>query len=117
MQSLSLSLARQFLGSTLSVVIDRPIGSTHPKHGFIYEANYGYVEGTRSADGESLDAYYLAATKPLQRVSGRCIAIVHREEEDDDKHVVVPKDIELSDDEIKSAVHFQERWFKWTIVR
>jgi inorganic pyrophosphatase len=58
-RSHSLSLAEQYLGKEVSIIIDRPLGSKHPKHGFLYEVNYGYVPGTRSADGEELDAYYL----------------------------------------------------------
>lgn len=29
-----------FLNKTLKVTIDRPLGSKHPKHGFIYPVNY-----------------------------------------------------------------------------
>ena len=34
-----------FLGQKVNVIIDRPLGSKHPKHGFVYEANYGFIEG------------------------------------------------------------------------
>ena len=30
------------------------MGSRHPKHGFIYPVNYGYVPNTISGDGEEL---------------------------------------------------------------
>ena len=32
-----------FLGQKVNVIIDRPLGSKHPKHGFTYEVNYGYI--------------------------------------------------------------------------
>jgi len=51
--------AKDFLGKEVKVIMDRPLGSKHPKHGFEYEANYGYVPNTISPDGEELDAYYL----------------------------------------------------------
>ena len=63
-KSRSLLLAEQYLGEEVSIIMDTPLGSKHPKHGFIYEANYGYVPGTQSADGAELDAYYLGAAAP-----------------------------------------------------
>jgi inorganic pyrophosphatase len=45
------------------------------------------------------------------------IAIVLRENEDDDTLVVVPGGVEMSDGEILRAVHFQEQWFKSRVVR
>ena len=47
----SLELARTFLGRVVVVVMDRPLGSRHPRHGFLYEVNYGYVPGTLAPDG------------------------------------------------------------------
>ena len=49
----------EYLNKTLEIKIDRPMGSKHPKHGFIYPINYGYVPNTVSGDGEELDAYVL----------------------------------------------------------
>ncbi len=40
------------------VIIDRPKGSTHPKYpDFFYELDYGYLEGTTSADGGGIDVW------------------------------------------------------------
>ena len=117
-RSRSLLLAEQYLGKEASVVMDRPLGSKHPKHGFVYEVNYGYVPGTQSADGEELDAYYLGVSRPLHAAEGRCIAIIHRLNDDDDKLVVVPKtQMDLTDSEITQAVNFQEQWFDYEIIR
>lgn len=113
----SLKIAKSYLGRKVKVVFDRPLGSTHPKHGFIYEANYGYLPGIKAPDGEDLDAYYLGVNEPLQESEGICIAVIHRENDDDDKLVVVPEGVELSDEEISKATHFQEQWFKSQILR
>ena len=32
--------ARTFIGKTVDVAIDRPLGSKHPEAGFIYPVNY-----------------------------------------------------------------------------
>ncbi len=35
--------AKEFIGKDVEIVIDRALGTKHPKHGFIYTVNYGYV--------------------------------------------------------------------------
>jgi inorganic pyrophosphatase len=115
--SKSLELARVFLGKTVTVTIDRPLFSKHPKWDFVYEANYGYIPNTLAPDGAELDAYFLGVDKPLEKATGVCIAIVHRLNDDDDKLVVVPETIEMSDEAILEAVHFQEQFFDHVLVK
>lgn len=115
--SKSLSIAKQYLGQKVRVVFDRPLGSKHPKHGFVYEVNYGYLPDVKAPDGEDLDAYYLGTSESLEEAEGFCIGIIHRDNDDDDKLVVVPENIEMTNEEIMEAVHFQEQWFKSEIVR
>lgn len=109
--------ATDFLGKEVQVNIDRPLGSKHPEHGFVYEANYGFVPGTKAPDGEELDAYFLGLDKPMKKAKGVCIAIVHRTNDSDDKLIVVPKGKELSDEEIEKQIEFQEKWFKHELIR
>ena len=106
-----------YLNKDIDIKIDRPFGSSHPKHGFIYPVNYGYVPGTVSGDGEELDAYLLGVFKPVDEYSGKCIAIIHRTNDNDDKLIVVPKDKNYSDDAIEALVEFQEQYFKHVLVR
>jgi len=115
--SLSLELARSFLGKRVRVTMDRTLGSHHPKHNFLYEVNYGFIEGVKAPDGEDLDAYYLGVEKPLSEADGVCIAIAHRKNNDDDKLIVVPEGVTMTDEEITLAIHFQERWFDTEILR
>lgn len=117
MKSESLKLSETFLNKKVEVIMDRPLGTKHPKHGFIYEVNYGYIKGTIAPDGEELDAYYLGIAIPVEKACGQVIAIIHRIEDDDDKLVVVPEGTTFSDEEIRAQVHFQEQWFQSIIVR
>lgn len=110
--------AKDFLGKTVEVIIERPLGSKHPKHGFTYEVNYGYVPDTKSPDGEELDAYYLGIDIPVEKEKGICIAIIHRTNNNDDKLIVVPEDKkDISDEEINKKTYFQEQWFEHEIIR
>lgn len=117
LESESLKLAKEFLGKKVNVVMDRPRGSKHPKHGFNYDENYGYVEGVFAPDGEELDAYYLGVDDSIESAEGVCIAIVHRLKDDDDKLVIVPEGVALTDKEIEDKIKFQEQWFEHEIVR
>lgn len=113
----TLDLAQQFLGQRVTVIMDRPLGSLHPTHGFPYLVNYGYIPNTLAADGEELDAYYLGVDVPLDRAEGTCIAIIHRLDDDDDKLVVTPPYISLTDAEIEEATAFVEGFFNTQIIR
>lgn len=107
----------EYLNKTLEIKIDRPLGSQHPKHRFIYPINYGYVPNTISGDGEELDAYILGIYEPLDTFIGKCIAIVHRTNDNDDKLVIVPETKTFTDSEIKVLTDFQEKYFESIIIR
>lgn len=109
--------SKEYIGKVVNVKIDRPFGSNHPKHGFIYPVNYGYVPNTISGDGEELDCYVLGVFEPVDEFSGKCIAVIHRTNDNDDKLIVVPDDKNYSDDAINALVEFQERFFEHIIIR
>ncbi len=110
--------ALKFLGKIVTVTIDRPLNSLHPEFGDPYEVNAGYLPGTKAPDGEEIDAYVLGVNEPLESFAGKCVAIIHRTNDDDDKLVVVPESAEnITDDEIRKLTLFQEKWFQSEIVR
>ena len=108
---------REYLGKIVKVVMDRPLGTCHPKHGFVYETNYGYIPNTVSGDGEELDAYVLGEHRPLETFEGKVIAIIHRLNDDDDKLIVVREGKNYTDDQIRALTEFQEQWFESEIIR
>lgn len=109
--------SEEYLGKEVLVKIDRQLGTRHPKHGFMYMLNYGFIPNTVSGDGEELDAYLLGVFEPVEEYTGEVIAIVHRTNDDDDKLIVAPKDKTYSDDAIKALTEFQERFFESVIIR
>ena len=108
---------KDFLDKIVTVKMDRPLGTAHPKHGFIYEVNYGYIEGTVSGDGEELDAYVVGEHKPLETFEGRVVAVIHRTNDNDDKLVVMEDGRNYSDDQLEALLEFQERFFEHIILR
>ena len=107
---------KDFLGKKVKVVMDRPMGSKHPKWNFIYPINYGYVPNTISGDGEELDAYIVGIFEPLKEYEGKCIAAIHRLDDDDDKLVIAPEEKIYTKQQIEALVEFQERFFEHEII-
>lgn len=111
--------SKDYLGKMIDVKIDRMLGSKHsekyPKH--IYPVNYGYVPNTNSGDRKELDCYILGIYEPIENFTGRCIAIIHRLNEDDDKLIIVPDGRNFTNKEIRVLTEFQERFFESIIIR
>ena len=109
--------SRDFIGKNIRAKIDRPLGSKHPKHGQIYSVNYGFIPGTLSSDGEEIDCYVLGVFEPIEEFEGRCIAVIHRTDDDDDKIIIVPEGKNFSNEQIEALTEFQEQYFQHEIWR
>lgn len=108
----------EYLNKIIEAKIDRPIGSSHPKYpDHIYLVNYGYIPNTVSGDGKELDCYVLGEYKPLSEFKGKCIAIIHRLNDDDDKLILAPENRNFTNAEIRLLTDFQERFYKSEIIR
>lgn len=100
------------IGKTVTVTVDRPLGSFHPKHPDIYyPINYGYIDGIIAPDGEEQDAYILGIDIPVQSFTGRVIAIIHRFDDVEEKWVVAPDGTDFTKVEIEMLTAFQEQYF------
>ncbi len=107
------ALVKSFLGKTVDIKIDRPIGSNHPKHpGLIYPVNYGYIPHVLGGDGKELDVYLLGVDIPVKEYTARIIGIVHRHNDVEDKLVAAPEGFSFDQKQISEAVHFQEQYFE-----
>ena len=101
------------LGKTVTVIMDRPMGTYHPKHkDMYYPVNYGYISGIMAPDGEEQDAYVLGVDEPLQKFTGVVIAMIHRFDDVEEKWVVAPEGVMFSKVEIWEQVKFQEQYFQ-----
>ena len=106
------------IGTIVKVTIDRPLGSHHPKYSnLIYPINYGYVDGIVAPDGEEQDSYVLGVNTALKEFTGKVIAIIHRNDDIEEKWIVVPDGLNYTDAEIIEQVHFQEQYFDYFIKR
>ncbi|MBQ9134412.1 MAG: inorganic diphosphatase [Clostridia bacterium] len=105
-------LSHSYLGELVTIQIDRPIGSVHPKYAdLIYPINYGYIPDVFGGDGEELDVYLLRVDAPIKAYTARIIGVVHRRDDVEDKLIAAPEGMYYTAIEMKQAVHFQERYF------
>lgn len=105
------------IGSHVTVIVDRPLGSYHPKHkNLYYPINYGYIKGIMAPDGEEQDAYIIGVDEPVQEFMGKVIAIVHRYDDVEEKWVVCPENQYFSQEEIMRLVNFQEQYFDSILI-
>lgn len=105
------------LGTTVTVTVDRPLGSRHPEHtDMIYPVNYGYIEGIIAPDGEEQDAYILGIDKPVEKFTGMVVGVICREDDNEEKWVVVPENMAGTEIcwecNIMHTVDFTEKYFK-----
>lgn len=106
-------ILEEYLGKTVNVVIDHPIGSDH--NGVSYKQNYGYVPGLKGLDNDFQDAYIIDENKKLRKFNGKVIAIV-RNDDSKDKLVVCDKNKTFSKEEIMEKIEFQEKYKKSKII-
>ena len=110
-------LIQSFLGKTVDIVIDRPIGHTHLTKGITlhYTVNYGFLPGIPGGDGEEQDVYILGVDVPLKDFRGRIIAAVRRADDNEDKLVAAPEGTVFSAEEIRQSIYFVEKYFSSTV--
>lgn len=107
-----MDFARSFLGQIVKVQVDRPLGSSHPKHkNIVYPINYGYIPNVFGGDGEEMDVYLLGIDVPIKECQAKIIGVIHRLNDTEDKLVAVPNGMNFSKGQIRKAVDFQERYF------
>ena len=96
------------VGDIVKVVVDRPLGSYHPKH--------KYIEGIIALDGEEQDAYIIGVDEPVKEFVGKIIAIIHRNNDVEEKWVVAPQNMIFTKEQIWEKVLFTEQYFDSEII-
>lgn len=105
------------IGKIVTVTVDRPIGSYHPVHkNLYYPINYGYVKGIIAQDGEEQDAYVIGVDVPVKEYTGKVIAVIHRNDDVEEKWVVCLEDRAFTKEEIEEIVRFQEQFFDSIVI-
>ena len=106
-------LIKEYLGKTVRIEIDRPIGYVHKKEKYTltYPINYGYIPGVFGGDGEELDVYLLGVSEPVREYTCKIIGAVIRKNDVEDKLIAAPEGMNFTADEVYETIKFQEQWY------
>ena len=100
------------IGKVVRGTVDRPLGSSHPKHPeMVYPVNYGYVDDVFTDDGMEQDVYLFGTDKPLKKFEGKVIAVWHRFDDVEDKWIVSLDGENVTAEKILGDISFQEQYF------
>ena len=107
------TLVKSYLGKTVDIIIDRPIGYVHKKKNYTltYPINYGYIPDVLGGDGEELDVYLLGVKFPEDKYRAKIIGIVQRKNDIEDKLIAAPENMIFNQAQIADAIHFQEQYY------
>ena len=107
------TLIRSWMGKTVTVTIDRPVGFHHVTKGvhLHYTINYGFLSGVVGGDGEEQDVYVLGVSEPLETFTGTIIGAVRRKDDNEDKLIAAHSHMPFTSEQIREAVHFVEKYF------
>lgn len=110
-------LIRSWLGKTVTVTVDRPIGFHHVTKGIHldYTINYGFLPGVIGGDGEDQDVYILGISEPLETFTGRIIGVVRRKDDNEDKFIAAPEGLTFTAEQMKQEIFFVEKYFDSTV--
>ena len=106
-----------YLGKTVTIEIDRPVGYVHHKgeKTLVYPINYGYIPNVLGGDGEELDVFLVGVDLPVTSYTGDIIGIVYRADDVEDKLIMAPHGQKFSAEELARAVYFQEKYYQTTV--
>lgn len=112
---LKIAEAYKHLGKIEDVIIDHPFGSVDSKYGYIYPVNFGHILNKIGENEKELDTYVLGEYEMLDRFTGKCVAIIQRNN-DEYKLVIVPNEKTYDENQIKALTEFQERFFNSKVL-
>ena len=97
-------------------IIDRPIGYKD-NFGNCYPINYGYISDLFAGDSEEQDVYIISEKirEPLESFEGELTAVIHRQNDVEDKWVLTSTNENVALEDIKEKTHFLEQYFVSTI--
>ncbi len=96
------------LGKYVRVRVTNPIRSVNRQFGFVYQLNFGAIEGKKRYDSVSSGAYIMGINHPVRTFDGRVIAAIKRNDGSPTVYVVAPKSMRFISYQIEDAIAFAE---------
>lgn len=110
-------LGREWLGKTVTVIIDHPYGSFHPHIADLtYPVNTGYVEELFQKNDEFQDAYVIGPKEPLDTFKGVVSGIIYHKDDHRSYFIVTRVAENIDENEIIQAVGFEQQFYETRIL-
>ena len=97
------------LGKYVRVRVTNPIRSVNRQFGFVYQLNFGAIEGKKRYDSISHGAYIMGINHPVRTFDGRVIAAIKRSDGSPTVYIVAPKSMRFISYQIEDAIEFAEK--------
>ena len=110
-------IGREWLGKTVTVIIDHTYGSFHPHIADLtYPVNTGYVEELFQKNGEFQDAYVIGPKEPLDTFDGVVSGIIYHKDDHRSYFIVTRVTENIDENEIIQAVGFEQQFYETRIL-
>lgn len=109
--------AYEFIDKTVRIEISKTKPQKVNKLQNIYPINCGYVPDVLDGDGKKIECYIVGIDKQINEFTGKCIAVLHKFDNTEDKLIVAPNDQNYSDNQIRDILKFQEKNYLNEIIR
>ena len=110
-------MQKEWLGRTVTVIIDRPYGSFHPHlPDVLYPVNFGYIRELADGAGQFQDAYVIGPKEPAETFTGIVAGILYRREDDVSRWIVTRPGETVSHESIISLIGFEEQYYDCRII-
>ena len=110
-------VGREWLGKTVTVIIDHAYGSFHPHIADLtYPVNTGYVEELFQKNGEFQDAYVIGPKEPLDTFDGVVSGIIYHKDDHRSYFIVTRVTENIDENEIIQAVGFEQQFYETRIL-
>lgn len=110
-------MQKEWLGKTVTVIVDRPYGSFHPHlPDVLYPVNFGYIRELAGREGIFQDAYVIGPEEPVEHFRGIVAGILYRREDDVSRWIVAGAAEMIDRERVISLIGFEEQYYDCRII-
>lgn len=107
----------EFIDQTVRIEIPKNITRKEKNVNAQFPINFGVIPDVLDGEGKKLECYIVGTDKINNEFTGKCIAVLHKFDNTEDKLIVTQNDKNFSDSEIREILKFQEKNYLNEIIR
>ncbi|MNT24200.1 hypothetical protein D3C72_1596630 [compost metagenome] len=107
----------ELIDQTVRIEIPKSVMKKDKNIGTSFPINFGVIPDVLDGDGKKLECYIVGTENIKNEFTGKCIAVLHKFDNTEDKLIVTQSDKNFSDNEIREILKFQEKNYLNEIIR